>query len=149
MLGTYCILPSQFAHAICLWCLFCPFILTWRWSKGASVEPNSCLESAEIKHSTIYTICFFMSVKSCQTLCDLMDCSLPGSYIHRILQARILEWVAMLCPRGSSPSRDRIHVSCGSRQILYPWAIGKAPCFFITIRDLREKEMASHSSILG
>ena len=40
--------------------------------------------------------------QSCPTLCDLMDCSLPGSSIHRILQARILEWVAISSFRGSS-----------------------------------------------
>ena len=38
----------------------------------------------------------------CLTLCNSMDCSLPGSCVHRILQARILEWVAMCCSRGSS-----------------------------------------------
>ena len=40
------------------------------------------------------------------TLCDPMDCSLPGSSIHGNLQARILEWVAMLSSRGSSQPRD-------------------------------------------
>ena len=35
------------------------------------------------------------SLQSCLTLCDLMDSSPPGSSVHRILQARILEWVAM------------------------------------------------------
>ena len=38
----------------------------------------------------------------CPTLCDPMDCSLPGSSVRGILQARILEWVAMPSPRGSS-----------------------------------------------
>ena len=38
-------------------------------------------------------------------LCDPMDCSLPGSSVHGILQARILEWVAMPSFRGSSPAR--------------------------------------------
>ena len=42
----------------------------------------------------------------CPTLCDPMDCSPPGSSVHRILQARILEWVAMPSPRGSSQPRD-------------------------------------------
>ena len=42
-------------------------------------------------------------LKSCLTLCDLMDCSLPGSFVHGILQARILEWVAIFSSRGSSP----------------------------------------------
>ena len=42
----------------------------------------------------------------CPTLRDPMDCSPPGSSVHRILQARILEWVAMPTPRGSSQPRD-------------------------------------------
>ena len=40
------------------------------------------------------------SLELCPTLCNPMDCSLPGSSVHRILQARILEWVAMLSSRG-------------------------------------------------
>ena len=58
-----------------------------------------------------------------------MDCSPPGSSVHGILQARILEWVSMPSSRGSSWLMDRIHVSCGSwicRQILYCWATWKA-----------------------
>ena len=39
---------------------------------------------------------------SCLTLCDPMDCSLPGSSVHGILQARMLEWVAIPFSRGSS-----------------------------------------------
>ena len=46
------------------------------------------------------------------TLCDPMDCSSPGSSVHGILQARILEWVAMPSSRGSSQPRDRTWVSC-------------------------------------
>ena len=45
------------------------------------------------------------------TLCDPMDCSPPGSSVHGILQARILKWVAVASSRGSSPPRDRTHVS--------------------------------------
>ena len=40
--------------------------------------------------------------ESCPTLCDPIDCSLPGSSVHGILQARMLEWVAILSSRGSS-----------------------------------------------
>ena len=43
---------------------------------------------------------------SCLTLCDPMDCSLPVSSVHRILQARILEWVAIPFSRGSLPDPD-------------------------------------------
>ena len=45
------------------------------------------------------------------TLCDPMDCSPPGSSVHGILQARILEWVAMSSSRGSSQPRDQTQVS--------------------------------------
>ena len=47
----------------------------------------------------------------CPTLCDPMDCSLPGSSVHGISQARILEWVAISFSRGSSRPRDRTPVS--------------------------------------
>ena len=43
--------------------------------------------------------------------CDLVDCSLPGSSVHGMLQARTLEWVAMSFSRGSSPPRDWSRVS--------------------------------------
>ena len=47
----------------------------------------------------------------CPTLCDSMDCSLPGSSVHGVLQARILEWVAMPAFRGPSRPRDQTWVS--------------------------------------
>ena len=50
--------------------------------------------------------------QSCLTLGNPMDCSLPGSSVHGIHQARILEWVAISHPKGSSQLRDRTHVSC-------------------------------------
>ena len=43
-----------------------------------------------------------------------MDCSLPGFSVRGILQARIVEWVAISSSRGSSQNRDRTHVSCSS-----------------------------------
>ena len=63
---------------------------------------------------------------SCLTLCDPIDCSSPGSSVHGILQARILGWVAISFSRGSSRSRDRTHVSCIGKWILYCWATRKA-----------------------
>ena len=52
--------------------------------------------------------------KSYLILCDSMDCSLPGSSVHGIFQARILEWVAISSSRGSSQPRDQTCVSCVS-----------------------------------
>ena len=51
-------------------------------------------------------------VQSCPTLCNPMDCSLPGSSVSGILQARILEWVAMSSSKGSSWPRIQAYVSC-------------------------------------
>ena len=74
----------------------------------------------------IYIVLHFMLVclvtQSCLTLCISIDCSPPDSSVHGILQARILEWVAMPSSRGSSRPRDQIHVSCVScngRWVLY------------------------------
>ena len=47
-------------------------------------------------------MCVCVHAQPCPTLCDLIDCSLPGSSVHGILQARILECVAMPSSRGSS-----------------------------------------------
>ena len=44
-------------------------------------------------------------------LCDPMDCSLPGSSVHGIFQARVLEWVAISFSKGSSQPRARTRVS--------------------------------------
>ena len=61
------------------------------------------------------------SLQSCLTFFDPMDCSPPGASVHGVLQARILEWVAMPSSRGSSQLRDRTWVSCSciGRRILY------------------------------
>ena len=57
---------------------------------------------------------------SCSTLCDPMDCTLPGSSVHGILQGRILEWVAISFSKGSFWPRNRTWVCLlHCRQILY------------------------------
>ena len=64
--------------------------------------------------------------QSCLTLCDLMDCSSPGSSVCRISQARILEWVAIPCSRGSSLPRDQTQISCIAGRFFTVWAARKA-----------------------
>ena len=51
-------------------------------------------------------VCAALAAQSCPTLCDPTDCSIPGSSVHRILQVRILEWVAIPFS-GSSQPRDQ------------------------------------------
>ena len=63
-----------------------------------------------------------MCAQSDLTLCNPMDCSLPGFCVHGILQARILEWVALPFSRGSSQPRDRMWVSLIAGWFLTLWA---------------------------
>ena len=59
----------------------------------------------------------------CPTVWQYMDCSSPGSSVHGILQARILEWVATSYSRGSSPNlRDRTQVLCFTGRFSTTWA---------------------------
>ena len=67
--------------------------------------------SRYLPRSRIAISCWYYCLKSCPT-CDPMDCSLPGSSVHGISQARILEWVAISFSRGSSQPRNRTHISC-------------------------------------
>ena len=64
--------------------------------------------------------------QSCLTLCNPMDCSLPGSSVHGISQARILEWVAISSSRGSSQLRDWAWISCIVSRFFTSWATRKS-----------------------
>ena len=65
--------------------------------------------------------------QSCPTLCDPMDCSLPGFSVHGIFQARVLEWVVISFFRGSSRPRDRTQVSCIVDRCFYPRSHQRSP----------------------
>ena len=65
--------------------------------------------------------------QSCLTLCNPVDCSLPGSSIHEILQAKILEWIAISFSRGSSWTRDWTQVSRIAGRCFNLWATREAP----------------------
>ena len=67
--------------------------------------------------------------RSCPALCDPMDCIPPGSYVHGILQARILEWVVIPFSRGSFQPRGWTQVSCTAGRFFTVWPPGK-PFFF-------------------
>ena len=86
-------------------------------------------------HHVAYNV--YMKVKvlvaqSCLTLCDPMDCSPPSYSVHGILQARILQWLAISCFRGFSWSRGWTQVSCTAGRFFTIWAIGVAQCIYNT-----------------
>ena len=113
----------------------CP-CLVLVWASRIKLRPL-VLEAQSLSHWTIRQIPSFSdffsswwhyacmcakSLQSCLTLWDPMDCSPPDSSVHGVLQARILEWVAIPSSRGSSQPRDRSCVSSVSwigRWILY------------------------------
>ena len=85
-------------------------------------RPSLHFSGREIRNKEHIVLCRAKSFQSCPALCSPMDCSPTGSSVHGILQARILEWLAMPSSRGSSQSRDRtwlFYISCIGRLVLY------------------------------
>ena len=89
---------------------FCSFMI-YHLTQGP------CFISSTVKQSLFFFLGLIQErvcaklLQSCPTLCDPVDCSPPGSSVHGILQARILECIAMPSSRGSSQSRDATVVS--------------------------------------
>ena len=84
------------------------------------------------------------SFQSCPTLCDPLDCSPLGSSVHGILQARILEWVALPFSRGSSLPRDQIHVSCIAGRCSPVWATREAQLCVFNLIQLNSPDPSEH-----
>ena len=67
------------------------------------------------------------------SLCDLVACSLPGSSVQGISQARMLEWVAISFSRGSPQCRDQIQVSCTAGRFFTTEPLGKPKCMVVLL----------------
>ena len=67
--------------------------------------------------------------QSCPTLCDPIDCSLPGSSVHGIFQATVLKWIAISFSRGSSQPRFRTRVSHIVDRCFTIWATGEVKSY--------------------
>ena len=95
-------------------------------SQGRTIEAYRCYDAVLVssqpsnsggwlkkEQSILHTdsLCACLLVQSCPTLCNPMDCSLSGSSVHGIFQARILEYVAIPFSKRSSQPRDRSWVS--------------------------------------
>ena len=103
----------------CLWTegqiLNSGYVWGWRWGENTFWIETSLLKISHILSKKFY--CYFVVLvvlvaKSCLTLWDSTDCSLPGSSVHEILHARIQERVAISSSGGSSWPRDPTRVSC-------------------------------------
>ena len=133
---------SEFSTmGILSWILLCHRDLSCASRKLSSIFGLRSLDASSsspvVKNKNVS---YCMHVNSSPTLCDPMDCSPSGSSVHGILQTRILEWVAISYPRGSSWPRDWTHVSwvsCTGREILHCGATWEA-----LVKCLLEREGA-------
>ena len=132
------------SHTLWFFCFFFPAALPafpqsphWLFilvpvSKCAMAEFSFCsLLSPDLLLGELIQLCacIVKLLQSCWTLLDPTDHRPPDSAVYRILQPRILEWVAMPSSRGSSWPRGQTsvsHVSCIGWRILYHWATRKA-----------------------
>ena len=110
-----CSLPGSSIHGI-----FLVKVLEWGAIAFSDKLSHTCLKTTDVCVCVCVCVCDKW-LQSCPTLCDSMDCSPPGSSVCGILQARILEWVAMPSSRRSS-WRDQTcvsYISCIGGQVLY------------------------------
>ena len=100
-------------------------IIKWK-HYFANKSPSSQGYGFSSSHVWMWEVKWSEVTQSCPTLCDPVDCSLPSSSVHGILQAKILEWVAISFSRGSSRPRDWTRVSCIGGRLFNLWATREA-----------------------
>ena len=111
------------SSALQIWSTYWFLFFHKMWKKCIQIlAPNFLLRTVDCTEHTMAVCsigstikilkCEVLVIQLCLTLCNPMDCSLPGSFVHRILQARMLEWVAVSFSRGSSWLRDQTRISC-------------------------------------
>ena len=104
----------EYCYSCLFVCLFLCLSGSFQMSQLFTLDGQSIGVTASTSTNYLENMCVLL-VQLCPTHCDPMDCSLPGSSVHGILQARILAWAAMPSSRGSSQPRDRTcisYVSC-------------------------------------
>ena len=121
--NLYCILETAFPYLY-------PLILKIRWTQNPLLSLFNKWREARprnlcISHSPTWSSCLVIQV--CPTLSDPKDCSLSGSSVHGILQARILVWVAISFSRRSSRARDQTLAFYIAGRFFICWAIEEAP----------------------
>ena len=109
--------------------LLCSPVVVQLLSSVWLCDPHGLQQAMPPCSSPSSRICSGEVVQSCLTLCNPVDCSLPGSSVHGIFQARILEWVAISFSRGSSWPRDWTWVSHTVGRLFTIWATREDPEF--------------------
>ena len=111
---------------------FATRIMSTKWGHQINKKYFPSFSWQSVKHNFLPPACLraWSVTQLCPPFRDPMDCTLPGFFVHGILQARILEWVARLSSRGSSWPRDRTpisSVSCIAGRFFTHWATWESP----------------------
>ena len=120
LLCTEPFLQFQPLHCVLVWLPTAPSFGCLRLCLWASAALSTC--SWKCQGISLLSSLKVKVTQSCLTLCNPMDCSPPGSSVHGILQAKVLEWVAILFSRGSSQPGDWTQVSCTVGRFFTIWA---------------------------
>ena len=124
-------LPPTCRARICIWTSPPAVLYACQAEKLCPQPPSSgnvglCLYfPSAVNTGHLWKIVKVFVAQSCPTLCNPMDCNPPGSSVHGILQARILEWVAIPFSRGFSWPRDQTPVSSIAGRFVTIWATGE------------------------
>ena len=101
----------------------------------AAIKKMWCERTAVGRKIIYVCICVMLIAQLCPTLCEPMDYSPPLSSIHGILQARILELVAIFFSRGSSQLRDQTQISHIAGGLFTIWAIREAHIYLNFLKN--------------
>ena len=118
---------------------------TWFYSHSSSVTQELLSFQFRNQESEVKVLVAHL----CLTDWDCVDCSPPGSFVHGILQARILEWAAISFCRGSSQPRDWNWVSCIAGRFYTLWATREADTAYLQGKLIRIKKTFKGSSPLA
>ena len=105
------------------------------WGRAATARVYGC----KLKESESEV------AESCLTLCDPMDCSLPGSSVHGIFQARVLEWAAISFSKESSRPRDWTWVSRIAGRHFTIWATREAKLSNSQLQNKHTRHLGSRA----
>ena len=114
-------------------------LAAWLWENTVCAHVSLSVSEAVVTRVSqmLWISCCCLVVQSCLTLCDPVDYSPPGSSVHGILQARILEWAAIPFSRGSSQTRDQTWVFCIAGGLFTIWPPGKlVSLWFFKIQNI-------------
>ena len=95
-----------------------PIFVKGSWEKDGSVVVDSVMSQNDDDDLCV-CVCVCVCARVRSVMSDSRDYTLPGSSVHGIFQARMLECVVISSFRGSSRPRDQVHVSCTGRRVLH------------------------------